>query len=141
MIRKAIAEDRARITEVRNAVRENRLSPANVSRVEETARWIYENGTFWVWEQDGAVQGFAVADVRDGTIFGLFVHPDYEARGIARALLPLACEDLRLAGHGTATLTTDPGTRAERFYLRNGWIDTGRREKGEIVFERRLTQG
>jgi hypothetical protein len=37
------------------------------SRVSETARWIYENGTFWVWEEDGFVQGFAVADVRDGT--------------------------------------------------------------------------
>ncbi|MFZ5781915.1 MAG: GNAT family N-acetyltransferase [Pseudomonadota bacterium] len=141
MIRKATPADQARITEVRAAVRENRLSPAGVVRVAETARWIYENGTFWVWEEDGAVQGFAVADVRDGTIFGLFVHPDYEGRGIGQALLPLACEDLRLAGHTTATLTTEPGSRAERFYLRNGWTDTGRREKGEIVFERALTDG
>ena len=138
MIRKATVDDSSRITEVRNAVRENRLSPANVARVEDTARWIYENGTFWVWEQDGTVQGFAVADVRDGTIFGLFVHPDYEGRGIARALLPLACEDLRRAGHTTARLTTAPGSRAERFYRRNGWTDTGRRENGEIVFERVL---
>jgi GNAT superfamily N-acetyltransferase len=138
MIRKATLADQARITEVRNAVRENRLSPANVSRVADTAGWIYENGTFWVWEEDGAVQGFAVADVRDGTIFGLFVHPDYEGRGIAQALLRLACEDLRVAGHAVAALTTSPGTRAERFYHRNGWIDTGRREKGEIVFERSL---
>ena len=140
MIRKATIEDQSRITEVRNAVRENRLSPANVSRVSDTARWIYENGTFWVWEQDGVVQGFAVADVRDGTIFGLFVHPDYEGRGIARALLPLACEDLRVAGHTVAKLTTGAGTRAERFYRRNGWTDTGRRENGEIVFERALAR-
>jgi ribosomal protein S18 acetylase RimI-like enzyme len=91
MIRKATAEDQSRITAVRNAVLENRLSPGSVSRVSDTARWIYENGTFWVWEQDGAVQGFAVADTRDGTIFGLFVHPNYEGRGIAQALLPFAC--------------------------------------------------
>jgi GNAT superfamily N-acetyltransferase len=138
MIRKATTEDRARITDVRNAVRENRLSAGNVSKVSDTARWIYENGTFWVWEEDGAVQGFAVADVRDGTIFGLFVHPDYEGRGIAQKLLPLACDDLREAGHTIAKLTTDPGTRADRFYRRNGWTDTGRREKGEVVFERTL---
>ncbi|MBV8193397.1 MAG: GNAT family N-acetyltransferase [Alphaproteobacteria bacterium] len=138
MIRKATLDDWQRITEIRNAVRENRLSSANVSRVADVARWIYDNGSFWVWEEDGAVQGFAVADVRDGTIFGLFVHPDYEGRGIARALLPLACEDLRVAGHSVARLTTDPGTRADRFYRRNGWTDTGRREKGEIVFERPL---
>jgi GNAT superfamily N-acetyltransferase len=140
MIRKATIEDQARITVVRNAVRENRLSPANVQRVADTSRWIFENGTFWIWEQEGEAQGFAVADVRDGTIFGLFVHPDYEGRGIAQALLPLACEDLRLAGHAVATLTTEPGSRAERFYRRNGWTDTGRREKGEIVFERALTR-
>jgi GNAT superfamily N-acetyltransferase len=137
MIRKATLADWPRITEVRNAVRENRLSAANVQKVEDIARWIYDNGTFWVWEQDSAVQGFAVADIRDGTIFGLFVHPDYEGRGIARALLPLACDDLRRAGHTVAKLTTDPGSRAERFYRLNGWTDTGR-EKGEIVFERTL---
>jgi GNAT superfamily N-acetyltransferase len=138
MIRKATLADWPRITEVRNAVRENRLSAAYVQKVAEVARWIYDNGTFWVWEQDGAIQGFAVADIRDGTIFGLFVHPDYEGRGIARALLPLACEDLRAAGHAVAKLTTDPGSRADRFYRLNGWTDKGR-EKGETVFERALT--
>lgn len=95
MIRHALTADRARISEVRNAVRENQLGPSKVSTVADTARWIYDNGTFWVWEEDGAVPGFAVADPRDGTIFGLFVHPSYEGRGIARALLPLACSDLR----------------------------------------------
>ncbi|MFO1162984.1 MAG: GNAT family N-acetyltransferase [Reyranellaceae bacterium] len=137
MLRKATLADWPRITEVRNAVRENRLSPGNVQKVEDIARWIYANGTFWVWEQDGAVQGFSVADVRDGTIFGLFVHPDYESRGIARALLPLACEDLRRAGHPVARLTTQPGSRAERFYRLNGWTDQGQ-EKGETVFVRAL---
>jgi ribosomal protein S18 acetylase RimI-like enzyme len=138
MIRKAVAADRPRITVVRNAVRENRLSPGNVAKVDETARWIYDNGTFWVWEEEGAVQGFAVADPRDGTIFGLFVHPHFEGRGIARTLLPLACNDLRQAGFPVATLTTGPGTRAERFYRANGWRETGRRDDGEIVFEKPL---
>ena len=79
---------------------------------------------------------------RDGTIFGLFVHPAYEGRGIARALLPLACEDLRAAGFSEATLTTGHGTRAERFYRENGWQETGRQVDGqgedEIVFRKRL---
>ena len=138
MIRKAAIADRPRITVVRNAVRENRLSPGNVTKVDETARWIYDNGTFWVWEEEGAVQGFAVADTRDGTIFGLFVHPHFEGRGIGRALLPLACSDLRQAGFSTAKLTTDSGTRAERFYRANDWKEVGRQENGEIIFEKRL---
>lgn len=119
-------------------MRENRLNPANADRVDGTADWIFQNGTFWVWEQDGAIQGFSVADPRDGTIFGLFVHPDYEGRGIARALLPLACEDLRIAGHTVATLTTDPGSRAERFYRADGWSETGRQDDGQIIFQKRL---
>jgi GNAT superfamily N-acetyltransferase len=138
MIRKATSADRPRISEVRLAVRENQLSAASVSKVETTANWIFENATFWVWEEAGAVQGFSVADPRDGTIFGLFIHPDYEGRGLARALLPLACEDLRAAGFTEATLTTGPGTRAERFYRTNGWEETGRQADGEIMFRKAL---
>ena len=138
MIRHALTADRPRISEVRNAVRENRLGPSKVSTVADTAHWIYDNGTFWVWEEDGAVQGFAVADPRDGTIFGLFIHPSYEGRGIARALLPLACNDLRQAGFTAATLTTGAGTRAERFYRADGWIEIGRQDDGEIIFRKNL---
>ena len=138
MIRKAALADRSRISEVRLAVRENRLSQASVAKVDTTADWIFANGAFWVWEEDGAVQGFAVADPRDGTIFGLFIHPDYEGRGIARALLPVACDDLRAAGFAEATLTTGPGTRAERFYRENGWEETGRQGDGEVIFRKAL---
>ncbi len=138
MIRKATLADRARISEVRLAVRENRLRQASVAKVDKTADWIFENAAFWVWEQDGTVQGFSVADPRDGTIFGLFIHPDYEGRGIARALLPRACEDLRTAGFSVATLTTGPGTRAERFYRANGWEEMGRQDDGEVIFRKAL---
>jgi GNAT superfamily N-acetyltransferase len=138
MIRKATLADRPRIAEVRNAVRENQLNPANTERMDGAVDWIFQHGTVWVWEQDGAVQGFSVADPRDGTVFGLFVHPDYESRGIARALLPLGCEDLRTAGHTAATLTTDAGSRAERFYRTNGWSEIGRQKDGQIIFQKQL---
>ena len=138
MIRKATLADRPRITEVRLAVRENQLRATSVSKVETTADWIFENATFWVWEEGGAVQGFSVADPRDGTIFGLFIHPDYEGRGLGRALLPLACEDVRVAGFAAATLTTGAGTRAERFYRINGWEEIGRQDDGQIIFRKAL---
>ncbi len=138
MIRKATIADRPRITEVRLAVRENQLSRASVAKVDQVSDWIFANGSFWVWDEDGAVQGFSVADPRDGTIFGLFIHPDYEGRGIGRALLPKACEDLRAAGFAVARLTTGAGTRAERFYRTNGWEEAGRQENGEIIFQKLL---
>jgi GNAT superfamily N-acetyltransferase len=138
MIRKATLADRPRITESRLVVRENKLRPTSVSKVQTTADWIFDNATFWVWDEAGAVQGFSVADPRDGAIFGLFIHPDYEGRGLGRVLLPLACEDLRTAGFAAATLTTGPGTRAERFYRTNGWEEIGRQDDGEIIFRKAL---
>lgn len=138
MIRKATIADRPRITEVRLAVRENQLSRSSVAKVDQVSDWIFANGTFWVWEEADAVQGFSVADPRDGTIFGLFIHPDYEGRGIGRALLPKACEDLWAAGFAAAKLTTGAGTRAERFYRTNGWQETGRQDDGQIIFEKPL---
>ena len=114
MIRTATRADRPRISEIWFAVRENRAS--NPALVELLTDWLFDNSTFWVWEEDGAIQGFSAADPRDGSIFALFVHPFYERRGIARALLPLACDVLKESGHATAVLTTEAGTRAERFY-------------------------
>jgi GNAT superfamily N-acetyltransferase len=136
MIRKAARADRPRISEIRLAVRENRLGqPEKVAAV---ADWLFEHSVFWVWEEDGAIQGFSAADPRDGTIFALFVDPSYEGRGIGRALLPLACAVLQESGHATATLTTDPGTRAEPFYRADGWIEIGRQDDGQIVFQKSL---
>jgi GNAT superfamily N-acetyltransferase len=136
MIRKATRADYPRISEIRFTVRENRLSnPASIGPVVD---WLFENSTFWVWEEDGAIQGFSAADPRDGSIFALFVHPSYEGRGIGRALLPLACEALRASGHVVATLTTEATTRAERFYRTDEWTEVGRQDDGQIVFQKSL---
>lgn len=103
MIRKATRADRPRISDIRFAVRENRAS--NPALIESLTDWVFDNSTFWVWEEEGAIQGFSAADPRDGSICALFVHPLYERRGIGRALLPLACDVLKESGHATAVLT------------------------------------
>src|SRR5262245_37486694 len=136
MIRKAVRADYPRISEIRFAVRENRLS--NPEIIGPVVDWIFDHSTFWVWEDGGVIRGFSAADPRDGSIFALFVDPSWEGRGIGRALLPLACETLRSSGHAAATLTTEPGTRAERVYRRDGWIEVGRKDDGQIVFQKTL---
>jgi GNAT superfamily N-acetyltransferase len=137
MIRKATRADYPRISEIRFAVRENRLS--NPDAIGPAVDWIFDNSTFWVWEADGVIQGFSAADPRDGTIFALFVHPSHEGRGVGRALLPLACQILRDNGHGMATLTTQAASRAERFYRLDGWTEIGRKDDGQIVFQKSLS--
>jgi GNAT superfamily N-acetyltransferase len=68
----------------------------------------------------------------------LFVDPAFEGHGIGQALIRAACQSLAAAGHRIAKLSTDPGTRAERFYLRNGWLAKGLDARGEMVFEKEL---
>ena len=41
---------------------------------------------------------------------------------------------LRDQGHRTATLTTQPGSRADRFYQVAGWTVIGTSERGERIF-------
>jgi GNAT superfamily N-acetyltransferase len=137
MIRKATRQDIPRLFEIREAVRENRLGdPSRVTVA--LCEWFVEHSAFWVWVEDGAIQGFSAGDPRDGMIFALFVDPAYEGRGIGRALLPLSCETLKACGYREATLTTEPSTRAERFYRRNGWIEIGRESDGQIIFRKEI---
>jgi GNAT superfamily N-acetyltransferase len=136
--RRAMHADVPRIMELRHGVRENRLSAPNAVTAADCMAFI-DMAEMWVWTDDaGQLQGFSAGDPRDGSIWALFVDPPHEGRGIGRILLACACRTVRSAGFSTATLNTEPGTRAERFYRMNGWIETGRSAKGEIVFQRRL---
>ena len=132
-IRRARHDERGRIAEIRFAVRENQLGDPSLVTAEDYA-WFTEYPGIWVWEEDGQIQGFSVGDPRDGTIWALFVDPSHERRGIGRALFEVACDTLRRAGHRTAMLTTDPGTRAERFYRAAGWKVVGNNTKGDLIF-------
>jgi GNAT superfamily N-acetyltransferase len=138
MLRRATAVDVPGIREIRDSVQENRLS--DPSRVTEAdIAWFLEHGPIWVWEEDdGTVAGFSAGDPRDGWVWALFVAPGHEGKGIGRALLRATCDRLRDAGHATATLSTDPGTRAERHYRAAGWTVTGENAKGELVFQKPL---
>jgi GNAT superfamily N-acetyltransferase len=132
-IRRARPDERDRITEIRFAVQENQLSDQSLVTDEDYA-WFEEHPGIWVWDEDGKILGFSAGDTRDGTIWALFVDPACERRGIGRALFETACGTLRHAGHRTATLTTDPGTRAEHFYRAAGWKIVGTSTRGELIF-------
>ena len=137
MIRTAVHADIPRIMEIRFSVRENRLSDPSRVTVADVARFI-DQGAIHVWEDADGIRGFSAGDPRDGSIFALFVDPTFERRGIGQALIASACMTLRQAGHRTATLSTEAGTRAERFYLRNAWVPQGHNAKGEIIFSKPL---
>ena len=124
-------------TEIRFAVQENQSSDPSLVTDEDYV-WFEEHPGIWVWDEGGKILGFSAGDTRDGTIWALFVDPACERRGIGRALFETACDTLRRAGHRTATLTTDPGTRAERFYRAAGWKIVGASTRGELIFRTAL---
>jgi GNAT superfamily N-acetyltransferase len=66
------------------------------------------------------------------------VDPAEEGRGIGRALLSSVLSDLRRAGWARARLSTQPGSRAERFYRRAGWLDAGIAADGDLILETAL---
>ena len=131
-IRRARPGDHARVTEIRNSVTENVLSDPSRVTIEHY-KWFEQNPGVWLWEEDGRILGFSAADTRDGTIWALFIDPGHEGRGIGRALLAKACDVLREAGHRTATLGTEPGSRADGFYRQAGWIALHIDKRGEQI--------
>jgi GNAT superfamily N-acetyltransferase len=120
--------------ELRLSVKENRLSDPDRVTTADYLRYV-EHGHIWIWEEDGEVLGISAGNWKTGWIWALFVRPGHEGRGIGRALFETACDALVHAGLGTLTLSTDPDTRAARFYRAAGWHETGRTADGELIFK------
>ncbi len=138
-IRQAEIEDIPHIQIIRNAVKENRLSDPGLVTDADCARYIRERGRGWVCKEKGLLTGFAIADLQDHNIWALFVHPDFEHRGIGQLL-----HDTMIAWYFTQTnqtvwLGTAPQTRAAAFYKKAGWKETGTNGKNEIRFEMTAT--
>lgn len=136
LLRPAARADVPSMQRVRGAVRENRL----ISRVitdADVVDAIEHSGRGWVVEVDSRVVAFAVGNAETGNVWALFVQPEHEGRGYGRRLHDTMVEWLWSLGLSRLWLTTEPGTRAERFYLSAGWLRRSVLPSGEILFERR----
>ncbi len=90
----------------------------------------------WLAEADGRIAGFAMGDRNSGEVLVLAVLPEYEGRGIGRAVLQRAEDWLFAGGNSKIWLYTgaDPGLRAYRLYLHLGWQATGELEDDDELF-------
>jgi GNAT superfamily N-acetyltransferase len=132
-LRQARREDVAAIQRVRASVRENRLRSRRISDA-EVLRYLELLGRGWVVEVDGEVVAFAIGDATIGNIWALFVDPRHQRRGFGRRLHDEMVDWLWSQGLQHLWLTTEPGTRAERFYEAAGWQRAGVTAHGEIHF-------
>ena len=134
-IREACTDDIKQIQVVRNAVKENQLSNPDLVTDEDCKTFLTERGKGWVCEIDNQIVGFSIVDLKDNNIWALFVHPDFDKQGIGRQLHDIMLDWYFTQTRETVWLGTAPGTRAEVFYRKSGWIETGKHGKGEIKFE------
>src|SRR5262245_53868853 len=127
------------IFRVRTSVRENLLTGAQLAEQGITndgvAASLQTHRRGWVAERGAEIVAFSMADRQDGTLFALFVLPEYEGRGRGSRLLDLAVQWLWDNGTETAWLTTGPDTRAAGFYARRNWRHAGPHHTGDIRFE------
>lgn len=134
-IRVATIQDHAALHGIRTAVRENALfNPAGITS-DQYRDMLEVRGRGWICEIEHRPVGFAIGDLRECNIWALFVQPGFEGRGIGRALHDVMVEWMFARGAGRLWLSTDPGTRAERFYVKAGWKHAGLTEQGEARYE------
>lgn len=125
---------------IRLSVRENRLIDPSRITVADYQAALDRLGVTWVAEVEQRMAGFASA-YRDGSIWALFVHPDFAGQGVGHALHQQMIAWLWSNGLDKAWLSTEQGTRAERFYRARGWRDGDRNTQltsgeVELVLER-----
>lgn len=133
--REATIQDITQIQRVRNAVKENILSDPGLVTDADCADYITRRGKGWICEENGRIVGFSIADLLGNNIWALFVDPDYEGKGIGKKLHQLMMDWYFSQTDKTVWLSTAPASRAEGFYRKEGWTETGTYGKGEIKFE------
>jgi GNAT superfamily N-acetyltransferase len=133
--REAQVADIEELAEVRLSVRENPLPDPALITYADYKEFLTVRGKGWVCEGPGVIVGFSVVDLTEHNIWALFVHPAWERRGIGTALQRLMLDWYFAQTKETVWLGTAPRSRAETFYRKSGWVETGRRPNGEIRFE------
>lgn len=126
LIRQASMEDISQILTLRYQAVENQL--LNEITYEMVADSLKKNCCAWVAISDEVVVGFSLADKKNKNIWGLFVLPSYQQKGIGRALLVEAvnwlsttAKDLWFLPCRKIWLNTEIEGRAEGFYHHLGW--------------------
>ena len=135
IFREALIADIPQIQVVRHSVKENILSNPALVTDEDCIEFLTVRGKGWVCEADNTIAGFAIADLKEYNIWALFLHPDFEGKGIGKELHRLMMDWYFSQTNHTAWLGTAPDTRAQEFYMQQGWKNAGTVNKGEIKFE------
>lgn len=135
IFREAQTTDVPQILLVRNSVKENILPDASALSDDHCEESITVRGKGWVCEENGQILGFAIADLQDHMVWGMFVRPEYEEKGIGKELHRLMMDWYFSQTSEAVWTSTAQRTRATIFYNQHGWKAVGGMENGDIRFE------
>jgi GNAT superfamily N-acetyltransferase len=119
------------ILNIRVSTKENHFSMTDLAEVgvtpEAIAEWLNGSVKGWLCEVSGKPVGFALADSGTAEVLVVACYPEFEKRGIGKALMHLVYDWLWSFDHGEIWLWSDPdpGIRAYGFYRKLGYEPTG----------------
>lgn len=133
--REAKIEDITQLQIVRNSVKENQLSDPALVKDADYEEFLLIRGKGWLCEVKRLIVGFAIVDLQENNIWALFVMPSFEKKGIGKKLHLLMLNWYFEHTQKTVWLGTASGTRAQFFYLKQGWTKVGLHGTKEVKFE------
>ena len=140
-IRVAQLDDIETLFAIRTSVVENHQSREEIAELgitpETVAELLITDCCAWIVEINNRSVGFSIANAAKGTIFGIFVIPEFESRGVGRALMQEAEKWLWSKGIEEIWLLTgnDSNLRAYGFYRHLHWIPVGVEFEGNFQGE------
>lgn len=132
--RQAKTEDIKQIQIVRNSVKENMLSNPALITDEMVEDFITKRGIGFVCKIENKIVGFSIVDFVENNVWALFILPEVEGKGIGKKLHQLMLDEYFSKTPKTIWLSTEPNSRAEKFYQKQGWKNIGF-HGNEVKFE------
>lgn len=131
-LREMMPSDLESVFAVRLATRENRVTMEELAddygiTLDGLAQDMRTHLRGWLAEDGRRAVGFSMGDATTGEVQVVAVHPDYEDRGLGKALLARVVDWLFAQKHAEVWLRAnpDPTLRAFGFYRKLGWQRTG----------------
>lgn len=122
------------MSRIRMSVKENILNNPELVTYKDYTDHLTTYGKGWICETGGEAAGFAVVNLTEGNIWALFINPAHEGKGIGKELHRIMMDWYFSQTTEKVWLSTDPNTRAEAFYRKQGWTANGM-HGSEIRFE------
>ena len=144
IIRKINKSDIKDILDIRVSTKENHFSMQDLAEVgvtpESISEWLDGSVKGWICEILGKPVGFTLADSKTAEVLVVACYPEFEKRGVGKALIQKVHDWLWSFDHDEIWLWSDPdpGIRAYGFYRKLGYEPTGETKGNDekLIFKR-----